>query len=515
MQMPKFTKVATDGRPAYRFELGDKLYEAYRYASGAGAWNVDAIEGDKRRTVVTGRASRAAAVTDAANAERETRLDQLAEDVAQMKTDADELLVDMRTAGADLDELQREVTEWGARVDELTEPSTGEPAVFFVEIDRHVQARPRVYEDRYRIHQRGLADPVEGFAVPYRGDRNDRTTLAFRGWQIVGEVDYVAGLNVSRARVERTPVEYGNSGHWISAHVVDPDAGRPDEHRYVARAKCGDYLIETTDTPRGHALCMACTGDPVEVNYLRDREGWLKDGGRPVKVLRALSYHDRIIASTVTTDAKGSEREWHDVRVDATAPEVIFAAETPATREEIAPGALVEAVVISNRPTVQQWRVDRQPWGDDRSTILSNGRGVDAVYTASLRILEQPEPVNVIDRVDAAVRATAGVSGPGESPVEPVLGVTEPAPGPKCRHGFALRPGVVSTLTCEPGKRYGVFGDEGMIDGSDCAVQAANDAAFHTAEDDGDTEYRVRVVCPDHDEQPADACEECNAEPDE
>ncbi|MFF2331675.1 MULTISPECIES: hypothetical protein [unclassified Streptomyces] len=61
------------------------------------------------------------------------------------------------------------------------------------EVDRHVQARPRVYEDRYQIHQRGFADPIE----------------------------YVAGLNVSRGRVERTSVEYGNSGRWISAHVVD------------------------------------------------------------------------------------------------------------------------------------------------------------------------------------------------------------------------------------------------------------------------------------------------------
>ncbi|ALF00199.1 hypothetical protein [Streptomyces sp. SPB78] len=276
--------------------------------------------------------------------------------------------------------------------EQTVEEPAAEPVVFLVEIDRHVQARQRVYEDRYRIFQRDLADPIDGFAVPYRGDRNDRTTLAFRGWQIVGDIEYVAGLNVSRARVERMPVEYGNSGHWISAHVVDPDAPRPDEHRYVAVAKCGAHLIETCDTPRGHALCVACTGDPVEVNYLRDREGWMKDGGRPVKVLRALSYHDRIIASTVTTDAKGAAREWHDVRCDATAPEIILAPEEPATREEIAAGALVEAVVISNRPTVQQWRVDRQPWGDERSTILSNGRGVDAVYTASLRIVEQPEP---------------------------------------------------------------------------------------------------------------------------
>lgn len=519
MQMPKFTKIATDGHPSYRFELGNKPYEAYRYASGAGAWNVDAIEGDKRRTVVTGKDTRAAAVTDAANAERESRLDQLAEDVAQMNTDADELLVDMRTVGAELGEFRKEIAE----VYELTEqqPAAAEPTVFFVEIDRHVQARPRVYEDRYRIHQRGIADPIERFAVPYRSDRNDRTTLAFRGWKTVGEVDYVAGLNVSRARVERTPVEYGNSGHWISAHVVDPDAERPDEHRFVAVAKCGDYLIETTDTPRGHSLCVACTGDPVEVNYLRDREGWLKDGGRPVKVLRALSYHDRIIASVVTTDVQGSEREWHDVRIDATAPEIIFAQEEPATREQISTGALVEAVVISNRPTVQQWRVDRQPWGDERSTILNDGRGVDAVYTASLRVLEQPEPVNVIDRLDAVVRAAAGVSGPGESPsIQHPLDAVDFGE-PRCVHGFYERPEdrtkpVAACKTKQPTASVGVLSDEGCVDQFDCAIQASDAAARMNADEQhpaDDPLYRWAVLCTEHEEQPAATCEECLAEP--
>ncbi|MFI1607828.1 hypothetical protein ACH4YN_37940 [Streptomyces griseofuscus] len=292
-----------------------------------------------------------------------------------------------------------------------------EPVEHFVEVDSHVQARPRVYEDRYAIFQRGIADPIERFALPYRSDRSDRETLALRGWSIVGELDYVAGLNVSRGRVERTPVEYGNAGHWISAHVVDPNAGVPTEAGRVAVAKCGESLIATYPTPGGHALCVACTGDPVEVTDLRDRTGWLKDGGRPVKVLRALSHYDRIIASVVTTDSTGKDREWHDVRCDATAPEIIFAAEEPATRDEISAGALVEAVVISNRPTVQQWRVDRAPWGDDRHTILSDGRGVVSVYTASLRVLERTEPVNVIDRLDAVVRSAAGVSGPGESPI--------------------------------------------------------------------------------------------------
>lgn len=84
-----------------------------------------------------------------------------------------------------------------------------------------------------------------------------------------------------------------------------------------------------------------------------------------------------------------------------------------------------------------------------------------------------------------------------------------PTDGPKCGHGFALRVGVTSSVKCEFGHEYGVFGDEGPIDRSDCAMQAANDAAFYAAEDDGDTQYVVKVICPDHEDQPQDGCEEC------
>ncbi|MFE0533811.1 hypothetical protein ACFW20_07155 [Streptomyces nigra] len=417
MQMPKFTKVHTDGYASYRFEHNGQTYEAFRFTSGMGAWSVDRIDGDRKTRVVTAEDTRKAAV---------------------------------------------------AAVIEAPAPE------YRVEVARHVQARPRVYEDRYSIYQRGIADPIDGFALPYRSDRRDRDTLAFRGWSVVGELEYIAGPNMFRGSVVRVPVTYGNAGHWISAHVVDPAAGVPSERGYVAVAKCGDYLIATYDTPRGHALCVACTGDPVEVNDLRDRTGWLKDGGRPVRVLQALNHYDRIIASVETTDDK--PREWHDVRCDASGPEIIFAPEEPATRDEISAGTLVEAVVISNRPTVQQWRVDRAPWGSDRDTILTDGQRAVAVWTDSLRVIELP--------------------------------------GEPCKHGRRLRPGATLTIRCEFGHSYGVFGDEGPLETNDCAVEAANAAADYAAEDDGDTTYTVRIVCPDHEEQPADSCEDCFAEPD-
>jgi hypothetical protein len=110
------------------------------------------------------------------------------------------------------------------------------------------------------------------------------------------------------------------------------------------------------------------------------------------------------------------------------------------------------------------------------------------------------------DRLEAELTAT--------ETRETQLAQEFPTEGPKCGHGFALRTGVTSSVKCEFGHEYGVFGDEGPIDRADCAIQAANDAAFYAAKDDGDTEYVVKVICPEHDDQAADICEDCNAESD-
>ncbi|MFI1408829.1 hypothetical protein ACH4Y0_02650 [Streptomyces sp. NPDC020707] len=123
-----------------------------------------------------------------------------------------------------------------------------------------------------------------------------------------------------------------------------------------------------------------------------------------------------------------------------------------------------------------------------------------------------------VDRMDAVVRAAAGVSGPNTDPLPkrwPNITVDGADERPKCGHGFSLKCGVTSQVTCEFGHEYGVFGDEGPVDRADCAVQAANDAAFYTAEDDGDTEFVVKVICPDHPEQAKETCEKCSTENEE
>lgn len=80
-----------------------------------------------------------------------------------------------------------------------------------------------------------------------------------------------------------------------------------------------------------------------------------------------------------------------------------------------------------------------------------------------------------------------------------------------CGHGFAPWEGVTASVRCEFGREYGVFGTEGPISKRDCAVRAANDAWFDTNEDEDGIEYTVKVVCPDHEYQAKDTCEECDS----
>lgn len=68
---------------------------------------------------------------------------------------------------------------------------------------------------------------------------------------------------------------------------------------------------------------------------------------------------------------------------------------------------------------------------------------------------------------------------------------------------------------------FGTFSDEGMVDGPFYSRQAAEEAlaemaAEQIAENGGDpvedVGMTVEPICPDHEDQPADACEHCNEE---
>lgn len=86
------------------------------------------------------------------------------------------------------------------------------------------------------------------------------------------------------------------------------------------------------------------------------------------------------------------------------------------------------------------------------------------------------------------------------------------------RGGRGLELGSIPT--CEPGLTYGAWseGAGGFIYSGDCATEAANYAAdeLRTLAKDDDTDtIQILAVCPDHEEQPKNGCEDCNTTDDE
>jgi hypothetical protein len=156
----------------------------------------------------------------------------------------------------------------------------------------------------------------------------------------------------------------------------------------------------------------------------------------------------------------------------------------------------------------------------DLDELHGDALAIDRLYDVAAAA-SPAEPVNVIDRLDAVVRAAAGVSGPGESPIsqDPLAAVDFGEP--RCVHGFYERPEdrtkpVEACKTKQPTASVGVLSDEGCVEQFDCAVQASDAAARMNAEEQhpaDDPLYRWAVLCTEHEEQPAGTCEDCFAEP--
>lgn len=56
---------------------------------------------------------------------------------------------------------------------------------------------------------------------------------------------------------------------------------------------------------------------------------------------------------------------------------------------QVRAGDLVEATTASSKPRTIRVRVDREPWPiGDNDTVLSDGEGVVAVVTETIRVVE-------------------------------------------------------------------------------------------------------------------------------
>ncbi|MEU2179703.1 hypothetical protein [Streptomyces thermolilacinus] len=92
---------------------------------------------------------------------------------------------------------------------------------------------------------------------------------------------------------------------------------------------------------------------------------------------------------------------------------------------------------------------------------------------------------------------------------------------PRCLHEVYPADGasgdpITACARKQAGGRFGVWSDEGCVDGFDCAVEAANECARLNGAAEapaGDPLYTWGPMCPEHDEQGLDDCEACNAVP--
>jgi hypothetical protein len=86
------------------------------------------------------------------------------------------------------------------------------------------------------------------------------------------------------------------------------------------------------------------------------------------------------------------------------------------------------------------------------------------------------------------------------------------------RGGRGIELGAIPA--CESGTTYGAWseGAGGFVYSGDCATEVANWAADELrtlAKEDDTDKLEILAVCHEHEEQPKDGCEECNAEADE
>lgn len=114
----------------------------------------------------------------------------------------------------------------------------------------------------------------------------------------------------------------------------------------------------------------------------------------------------------------------------------------------------------------------------------------------------------------------AALTSPGAHPMttphtRPVI-ATEQAEDnePRCLHEVSIRPADLTNpvAACDrkgASVRVGVFTEEGCVEYFDCAVAASNHAA-ELDTDTGENLHRWALICPSHDEQPADTCEDCS-----
>lgn len=260
---------------------------------------------------------------------------------------------------------------------------------YFAQIETRKTGRTGVYENDmtnwFAIYEVGVADAIEFHKLPYKANRDKVKTLRELGWELDGDLDYIAGINAERAPVQR---------------------------------------IEQAEAPQ---FCGAC-GD--------------------------------VFATTAALDSHQAETGHEMDQPDHP---------------------------LRKRPDLRQ---------------LANPKKADPETVAEIHASRCPE-------CRGAGCPQCGYKGVPRT-ICPQHHVVDK------RGGRAIELGTIPA--CEPGVTYGAWseGAGGFVySGVDCATDAANWAADElrqlAKDDDADT-IQILAICREHEEQPANGCEDCNAE---
>lgn len=78
---------------------------------------------------------------------------------------------------------------------------------YYAQIETRKTGRTGVYENDmtnwFAIYEVGVADAIEFHKLPYEANRNAAKTLRELGWELEGDLEYLASINVERGPVQR------------------------------------------------------------------------------------------------------------------------------------------------------------------------------------------------------------------------------------------------------------------------------------------------------------------------
>ncbi|MEV8169604.1 hypothetical protein AB0O70_16915 [Microbacterium paraoxydans] len=377
----------------------------------------------------------------------------LAADVAQLHVEADELIADMAEAGADLDELAAEIAQFGA------------------DLDAFIEQAPTVHH---------FDDTTEAYnATQCRDDIHDGDVLVIASESVVGFLRAAWPGAITAAHGE--------------LHTFTADPRTIDDGKYAGSVELAEQIARELGAPLPDEQQVV---EGVVVEHAGAAEGSLPEHATHPDVVAARSVLAGLPPAAMTVDTDISR---YADKVDTSVRGYLI--------EPRDPGRVAAYWIEGGIFTASNGEPHRAELDTLRARFREAGWTVEP---KSLTCVFAWRPAE-----SDADQAEAQQAAPAELPAAVDLDDAT------CLHGLRPRADVsgdpvTGCARKQPNQSAGVWNDEGCVLAVDCCVEAANDCAQYNVEAEApadDPEFTWSLMCTEHDEQTADACEECNAVP--